>query len=72
MSQPLYSYLQTDISHSADSIVTPDSSKGVFSAIHFRLVQIMITIGLILSIAGGTSSITPDGKYQPSSLSSQR
>jgi hypothetical protein len=29
----------------------------------------MITIGLILSIAGGTSSITPDGKYQPQSTS---
>lgn len=41
----------------------------MFSAIHFRLVQIMITIGLILSIAGGTSSITPDGKYQPQSTS---
>jgi hypothetical protein len=54
--------------YSADSIV-PTGSKATFSAIHFHIVRLTITIGLILSIAGGTSSITPDGKYQPQSTS---
>ena len=39
------------------------------AAIHFRLLQIMITIGLILSIAGGTSSITSSGQYKPQTTS---
>ncbi|KAF2677625.1 hypothetical protein K458DRAFT_377896 [Lentithecium fluviatile CBS 122367] len=56
------------LSRCADSIV-PTSSKGMFSAIHFRIVQLVITLGMILSIAGGTSSITPSGVYQPQTTS---
>lgn len=41
------------------------SRKTFFGAIHFRLLQLLITIGLIMSIVGGTSSISSTGVYQP-------
>lgn len=62
-----HSYKANNI-NSADSIVS-SGSPGRFSMIQFRLVQIMITIALILSIAGGTSSITPQGTYEPQATS---
>jgi hypothetical protein len=37
--------------------------------LYFRGLQILITVGLILGIAGGTSSISPDGTYQPQTTS---
>jgi hypothetical protein len=39
------------------------SSKMVFSTIYFRITQLGITIALILSIVGGTSSISSTGVY---------
>jgi len=42
-----------------------DSISGMFNAIHFRLLQLLITIALILCIVGGTSSYTSAGVYQP-------
>jgi hypothetical protein len=40
-------------------------SKPTFTIRHFRLLQVLITVGLILSIVGGTSSsIGPDGTIQ--------
>jgi hypothetical protein len=49
--------------NSADSI--GHTSSGVFNAIHFRLLQLLITIGLVLCIVGGTSSTSSAGVYQP-------
>jgi hypothetical protein len=49
--------------NSADSI--GHTSSGVFKAIHFRLLQLLITVGLILCIVGGTSSTSSAGVYQP-------
>lgn len=41
-----------------------------FTVKHFRLLQLLITVGLILGIAGGTSGTTnPDGSVTPSSTS---
>ncbi|RFU25705.1 hypothetical protein B7463_g10635, partial [Scytalidium lignicola] len=51
------------LSRCADSTAT--SSSGLFHAIQFRLIQLVITIGLILSIVGATSSVSPTGVYQP-------
>jgi hypothetical protein len=48
-------------SSSADSV--HQSSKMVFSTIYFRITQLGITIALILSIVGGTSSISSTGVY---------
>ena len=39
-------------------------SGTVFNMFQFRIVQIVITVGLILSIAGGTSSTTSTGAYK--------
>jgi hypothetical protein len=41
------------------------SSTGLFNAIHFRLLQLLIIIALILCIVGGTSSYSSAGVYQP-------
>jgi hypothetical protein len=49
--------------NSADS--TGNNSSKLFHAIHFRLLQLLITIGLILCIVGGTSSYSSTGVYQP-------
>jgi hypothetical protein len=49
--------------NSADSI--GKTSTGVFHAIQFRLLQLLITIGLILCIVGGASSTSSTGVYQP-------
>ncbi|KAL8829287.1 MAG: hypothetical protein Q9191_002096 [Dirinaria sp. TL-2023a] len=50
-----------------------DSVKGTgnspFRAIHFRLLQTLITAGLILSIVGGTSSFSSNGTYTVKPLS---
>ncbi|KAK5327248.1 hypothetical protein LTR93_002632 [Exophiala xenobiotica] len=51
------------LSRCADS--TADSSPGMFKAIHFRLLQLLITVGLVLCIVGGTSSTSSTGKYVP-------
>ena len=48
---------------SADSI--GQTSSGVFNALHFRILQLLITVGLILCIVGGTSSTSSTGVYQP-------
>ena len=37
----------------------------MFKPIHFRLLQLLITLALILCIVGATSSISPTGVYQP-------
>lgn len=52
---------KADMQHSADSI--NQSSRPIFSALYFRAIQLGITLGLILSIVGGTSSISPTGAY---------
>ncbi|KAK3938954.1 hypothetical protein QBC46DRAFT_291396 [Diplogelasinospora grovesii] len=46
-------------------------STPIFNVRHFRLVQVLITVGLILSIVGGTSSSGSDdgGSIQPSTIS---
>jgi lysylphosphatidylglycerol synthetase-like protein (DUF2156 family) len=53
--------------NSADSI--GHTSSGVFKAIHFRVLQLLITVGLILCIVGGTSAASSTssaaGVYQP-------
>ncbi|TKA63640.1 hypothetical protein B0A55_11093 [Friedmanniomyces simplex] len=54
--------LEATIILDADAI--NQNSKTVFSALHFRLIQLAITLGLILSIVGGTNSITPTGQYK--------
>jgi hypothetical protein len=56
------------LSRAADSIV-----NGPFRAAHFRVVQVLITVGLILSIAGGTSSSSshssnPSDSSQPTAF----
>lgn len=51
------------LSRCADSV--GQISSGVFSAIHFRLLQLLIVVGLILCIVGGTSSTSSTGAYQP-------
>ena len=48
--------------NSADSVT--HTSSGAFKAIHFRLLQLLITLGLILCIVGGTSSTSSSGVYQ--------
>ena len=40
-------------------------NSGHFKAIHFRLLQLLITIGLILAIVGGTNSTSSTGVYTP-------
>lgn len=40
-----------------------ESSNSPFRAIHFRLIQTVAVVGLILSIVGGTSSFSSDGTY---------
>ena len=44
---------------------------NILSIKHFRLVQLLITVGLILSIVGGTSSSkpAPNGTIDPSTIS---
>lgn len=49
--------------NSVDSI--GNTSSKMFHAIHFRLLQLLITIGLILCIVGGSSSTSSAGVYQP-------
>jgi len=49
------------LSRCADS--TNETTKGFFAAIHFRVLQLLISIGLILCIVGGTSSTSSDGTY---------
>lgn len=49
--------------NSVDSIRL--SSSNGFQAIHFRLLQLLISVGLILCIVGGTSSTNSDGVYTP-------
>jgi len=51
------------LSRGADS--TSTTSKGGFGAIGFRLLQLLITVSLILCIAGGTSSTSSTGAYTP-------
>ena len=46
-----------------------DSNNSPFRAIHFRLLQTLITVGLILSIVGGTSSFSSNGSYTVKPLS---
>jgi hypothetical protein len=53
----------SNLRKSADSI--GNTSSAVFSAIHFRTIQLVITVGLILCIVGATSSISPTGVYEP-------
>ncbi|KAK4898121.1 hypothetical protein LTR27_004127 [Elasticomyces elasticus] len=55
------------LSRCADSI--NQSSRTVFSAMHFRIIQLCILIGLILSIAGGTSSVSSTGVYKSQTTS---
>jgi hypothetical protein len=52
--------------NSADSI--GHTSSGVFNAIQFRLLQLLITVGLVLCIVGGTSSTSSAGVYQPQTI----
>ena len=40
------------------------SSRTVLSVFYFRAIQLLITLGLILSIVGGTSSISSTGVYK--------
>jgi hypothetical protein len=49
--------------NSADSI--GNNSSRLFHAIHFRGLQLLITVALILCIVGGTSSTSSTGVYQP-------
>jgi hypothetical protein len=51
------------LSRCADAI--GHTSSGVFNAIHFRPLQLLITLGLILCIVGGTSSTSSNGVYRP-------
>jgi len=45
-------------------------SKGYFGVKHFRIIQLLITVGLILAIAGGTSGSTnPDGTVKVATTS---
>ena len=37
----------------------------MFKSIYFRLIQLLISVGLILCIVGGTSSTSSTGKYVP-------
>jgi hypothetical protein len=53
------------LSRCADSL--GQVSSGIFSAIHFRILQLLITVGLILCIVGGTNSTSSTGVYQPQS-----
>ena len=49
--------------NSADSI--GHTSTGVFQAIHFHVLRLLITVALILCIVGGTSSTSSTGVYTP-------
>jgi len=51
------------LSRCADTI--GNASSKVFHPLHFRLLQLLITIALILCIVGGTNSISSTGVYQP-------
>ena len=51
----------TDGRGSVDSVNR--NSSTVLHVMHFRAVQLIITLGLILSIVGGTSSISSTGVY---------
>ena len=48
---------------------TPDSRTSPFRSNHFRTLQAVILIGLILSIVGGTSSFSSNGTYTVKPLS---
>ncbi|MCJ1280223.1 hypothetical protein MMC21_008050 [Puttea exsequens] len=50
------------LSRCIDSI--KETSSFPLSAIYFRLLQLLITIGLILSIAGGSNSTTSNGTFK--------
>ncbi|KAK3173483.1 hypothetical protein OEA41_006812 [Lepraria neglecta] len=50
------------LSRCIDSI--KETSTFPLSAIHFRLIQLLITIGLILSIAGGSNGTSSDGTFK--------
>lgn len=50
-----------------DTIKTTNTSP--FRQIHFRLLQTLIIVGLILSIVGGTSSFSSDGTFTVKPLS---
>lgn len=51
----------TETSVSVDSM--KDSRASPFRSIHFRLLQTLIIVGLILSVVGGTSSFSSDKTY---------
>lgn len=51
----------TETSVSVDSM--KDSTASPFRSIHFRLLQTLIIVGLILSVVGGTSSFSSDKTY---------
>lgn len=53
----------TNMIFSTDSINS--TSAGIFNALHFRLLQLFITVSLILCIVGGTSSTSSTGVYEP-------
>jgi len=50
------------LSRAADSLHKP---SVLLHAITFRLLQLLVTLGLILCIVGGTSSYSSTGVYQP-------
>lgn len=56
-----YGRAVTEINLSVESI--KDSRTTLFRSIHFRLLQTLIIVGLILSIVGGTSSFSSGGTY---------
>jgi hypothetical protein len=39
------------------------NSTNIFHMLQFRLTQLVITVGLILSIVGGTNSVSPSGTF---------
>ncbi|KAI1608575.1 hypothetical protein EDD37DRAFT_169109 [Exophiala viscosa] len=55
------------LSRCVDSINS--TSKPMLGAVHFRVIQLFITVGLILSIAGGTSSVSSTGVYKTQTTS---
>ena len=46
-----------------------DSGSSPFRSIHFRLLQTLITVSLILSIVGGSNSFSSKGSYTPNAMS---
>jgi len=58
------------LSRAADSVNARVSGRFSFGALHFKAIQVLITVGLILAIVGGTNStITPDGQIKFDSTS---